>query len=115
MMATDDTEVSYARDLVRFDWLTTKRWNRLHFADLDEDQVQEIADATSVAGPVRLACGRTAASVWIPGLFTRMGAQRCKGCCRALGYPQGKGSPKNDDPCRVILGLPCEEAKEAKG
>jgi hypothetical protein len=60
----------------------------------------------AVTEPIRLACGRVAEGLWIPGMFTRMGAERCKGCCRALGYPQGKGSPKNDDACRVLLGLP---------
>lgn len=59
----------------------------------------------TLTGPVKLSCGRTAAVVTIPGLFTRMGALRCEGCCRATGMPQGKGSPKNDDACRQLLEL----------
>ena len=46
---------------------------------------------------------------WIPGIFSRMGAPRCKRCCRATGLPQGKGSPKNDPECRKLLGLDSAE------
>jgi len=90
----------------RFDWYTTRSWNRLHWADLSEEQQSGIPAMWAVEGPVRLACGRTAAYLSIPGMFSRMGAMRCTGCCRALGYPPGKGSPKNDEACRVLLGLP---------
>lgn len=74
-------------------------WTSEHRADMEQDWV-----VWSV--PVRLACGRAAATVSIPGMFTRMGAERCKGCCRATGLPAGTGSPKNSDECRVLLGLP---------
>jgi len=93
----------------RVDWLVAGCGRRLH-AVRDEDWTGEHRDHMEehwgVGCPVRLACGRTAASVWIPGMFTRMGAERCQGCCRALGYPAGVGSPKNDQACRAILGLP---------
>jgi len=89
----------------RLDWYVTRSWNRLHWADLSEEQQSDIPAMWAVEGPVRLACGRTAAYLAIPGMFSRMGAMRCTGCCRALGYPPGKGSPKNDPACRVILGL----------
>jgi hypothetical protein len=39
----------------------------------------------------------------IPGLFSRMGKERCKHCCRMTGMPQGTGSPKNDDACRPLV------------
>jgi len=95
----------------RVDWYVTKSWRKLH-AVRDEDWTGEhradMEQEWAVLSPVRLACGRVAASVCIPGMFSRMGAERCKGCCRALGYPQGKGSPKNDDACRVLLGLPAD-------
>lgn len=98
--------------IIRVGWGVTARWKFLH-AVRDEDWTAENkADmrAWGVWSPVRLACGRTAASLFIPGIFSRGGfgggLPRCKGCCRALGFPVGKGSPKNDDRCRAILGLP---------
>lgn len=89
----------------RVDWYVTKTWNRLHWAEIPETFWRGIAEEWAVTEPVRLACGRTAAGLWIPGVFTRMGAPRCTGCCRALGYPPGKGSPKNDGACRAVMGL----------
>lgn len=35
-------------------------------------------------------------SFQMPGLFSRMGAKRCKDCCRKLGIDQGRGAPFND-------------------
>lgn len=48
------------------------------------------------------ACGRFGRMV-IPGLFSRMGASRCKRCCKVTGMPQGAQSPKNIDECRPIV------------
>jgi hypothetical protein len=94
-------------DIGRMDWFVSKSWNRLHAVlEFTDDHKADMEQEWGVSSPVRLACGRTAAGVWIPGMFTRMGAQRCKGCCRTTGMPPGKGSPKNDDACRVLLGLP---------
>jgi hypothetical protein len=98
-------------ELVRLDWAVTKTWNRLHAVKPEtwtDEHRDDMECEWAVLAPVRLACGRTAAYLCIPGLFSRMGAQRCTGCCRATGMPQGKGSPKNDDACRVILGLPTD-------
>lgn len=94
--------------LVRVDWCVSKSWNRLHALPCGPwtlAQAEDIAWQWMISGPVRLACGRTAALVCIPGLFTRLGAPRCRGCCRATGLPPGLGSPKNDDACRAVLGL----------
>jgi hypothetical protein len=33
----------------------------------------------------------------MPGIFSRMGAPRCKRCCKAVGIPAGNGAPYNDD------------------
>jgi hypothetical protein len=95
--------------IARLDWLVTRSWNRLH-AVLEWTDVHraDMEQEWAVLSPVRLACGRVAASVHIPGMFTRMGAQRCSGCCRATGLPMGAGSPKNSDECRVLLGLPVD-------
>ena len=89
----------------RFDWYVTKSWNRLHWAEIPNDYWAGIAMDWAVTEEIVLACGRTAGGLWIPGFFTRGGAQRCKGCCRATGMPFGAGSPKNDPECRVLLGL----------
>lgn len=97
--------VEYLRELARVDWVVSRSWNRLHWVDLPDDQLRDLEDECVVTGPVVLACGRTAASVSIPGLFTRLGASRCVGCCRVVGLPPGVGSPKNDAACRRILGL----------
>lgn len=41
-------------------------------------------------------------SLWIPGIFSRMGSQRCPACCDAVRMPHGKQSPKNIDECRPV-------------
>jgi hypothetical protein len=95
--------------IARVDWLVTKSWNRLHAVlEWTDEHRADMEQEWAVLPPVRLACGRTAASVHIPGMFSRMGAQRCTGCCRATGMVPGIGSPKNSDDCRAILGLPVE-------
>jgi len=92
--------------IARYDWLVTKNGNRLHYVyTWLPEHLEDMAENWGVFRPVRLACGRTAAGVWIPGVFTRMGAQRCGRCCKVAGLPLGKGSPKNDPECRAILGL----------
>jgi hypothetical protein len=93
-------------NIARVDWLVSKKWNRLHAVlTWSEEDRESMAVEWAVNHPVRLACGRTAGSVCIPGMFTRMGALRCRDCCKATGLPPGKGSPKNDDACRELLGL----------
>jgi hypothetical protein len=99
-------------EIGRYDWLVTGRWKFLH-AVRDEDwSAENKADmaAWGVWTPARMACGRTAKGLFIPGPFSRGGfgggLPRCKGCCRALGGPEGNGSPKNSDEWRKILGLP---------
>jgi hypothetical protein len=103
---TPEQRIAEARALVAYDWIVSRAWNRLHFVDLSDDQLLDMFEYRQIWSPLRLACGRTAAYVSIPGVFTRMGAMRCLGCCRAKGYPPGKGSPTNDPACRELLGLP---------
>lgn len=59
-------------------------------------------DHEEVQGRGVTECGRKG---WlhIPGLFTRMGADRCQPCCDQLGFPRGVGSPRNDDACRPFV------------
>ena len=42
------------------------------------------------------ACGRSA-RLDMPGIFSRMGAPRCKVCCKKAGIPSGDGAPYNDN------------------
>lgn len=100
-----DEETAYFVEIAPYDWFVTQNYNRLHWADLTAEQLSTVPEYMAALGPIRLACGRVASRVAIPGIFTRMGAMRCTGCCRATGMPQGKGSPKNDDACRKVLGL----------
>jgi hypothetical protein len=105
---TADEFISYGR----LDWYTTDA-SRLHYVRPEEFTEAHRADMESdwaVFTPVRLACGQMASTLHIPGIFSRMSTPRCKGCCRAAGFPQGKGSPKNDDACRALLGLPVNRA-----
>lgn len=107
--ANDLDDPDYFIRLGRMDWWVSKSWNRLHaVADgtWTDTHLDDLARDGIAAGPVRLACGRTAAMVTIPGAGSRLCLPRCKGCCRVLGYEQGTGSPRNDDRVRPLLGLP---------
>ena len=93
------------RAIMRYDWLYTSGGDRLHaYATGEFDE-----DYWGIRGG-RFACGRRFRLAVIPGVLSRMYVMRCQGCCRATGYPQGKGSPKNDADCRELLGLPPREA-----
>lgn len=102
---TTEQRIEEARLLVAYDWLVSRSWNRLHFAELSDSRLSDMFEYRQIWEPVRLACSRTAAYVSIPGWSTRMGATRCARCCKVKGYPLGKGSPKNDMACRALLGL----------
>lgn len=93
-----------------YDWLITTHGRVLHHATLTPQQHEECEEWGGLYDvPLTLDCGRAVTTVLIPGLFTRMGAQRCVGCCRKTGLPPGKGSPKNDPECRRILGMAARE------
>ena len=83
----------YYRELGEWDWYVLPTWRRIHYATLEE--------YTQPGGVGYSPCGRRG-EFWIPGLFARMSLPRCKRCCRALGFPVGTGSPKNDDACRPL-------------
>lgn len=89
---TEDQEL---RELGEWDWWVLPAWNRLHAA-------VEFTYGSWPVGAGRTACGR-AGLLAIPGIFTRMSAERCAHCCKKLGYPQGVGSPKNDKACRSLI------------
>lgn len=86
--------------LAEYDWLETEHSTTLHaLADGVIDPVNWCVDK------VTFKCGRRVARAFIPGLFSRMSDQRCRQCCKATGMPQGKGSPKNDETCRKVMGI----------
>lgn len=85
-----------SRRTAEWDWVVTSSYRRLH-APLEFDDPGY--DGYDEAG--RTLCGRTG-HLSIPGVFTRMGAERCRHCCRMTGMPAGTGSPKNDAACRPI-------------
>jgi len=88
-------------EYARVDWVVFGNWQRLHHA------VELIADPHEWCyRDVRTACGVTVDRAHVPGIFTRMGTDRCAHCCDRAGFPRGIGSPKNDDACRALLGLP---------
>lgn len=86
-------------ELAEWDWVVTSTWKVLHHMALAEDAEDF---ETNAGGEGVTSCG---VSTWlgIPGLGARMGAPRCKRCCRRLGFPEGVGSPKNDDTCRRLV------------
>lgn len=86
------------REIARYDWLYDARHHILH-APAEFEVVGWHAEN------VTFACGRKASSANVPGIFSRLRLTRCAQCCDRLGYPRGVGSPKNDDACRVLLGL----------
>lgn len=87
--------------LIAADWLQTATGNRLHHATLTDAEAVEIIEQSGI-DDLRLSCGRVTRWACIPGLFTRMGADRCRQCCRATGMPPGTGSPKNDPACKAV-------------
>jgi hypothetical protein len=94
----------------RYDWYVTATGTVLHAVTaFTQVHREDMARDWAVLHPVRLACGQMAAGVFIPGLFTRGNAMRCRKCCRKLRFPEGEGSPKNDPECRKILGLDTQE------
>jgi hypothetical protein len=57
------------------------------FLKKDEDWVG-VVEALTV-------CDLTAERLVMPGIFSRMGAPRCKNCCKKLKIPDGDGAPFN--------------------
>lgn len=101
---TDEDYDATLREYARVDWVYSG-WTpkRLHaMAEGDPDVHNWCYEG------VRFACGVYPKErlAYVPGIFSRMGMQRCNTCCDRTGLPRGTGSPKNDDECRRILGLP---------
>lgn len=84
-------------DIVEWDWAQFPTGSILHAADtFDGDD-----GLIPVGGQGVSVCGRSG-RLGIPGIFSRMGAPRCKRCCTVLGWPSGVGSPKNVEELRPL-------------
>lgn len=90
--------ISDWREIAEWDWVQIGNYGqRLHaVGSLTDSEATE----REWGGSGTTACGRYG---WlrIPGLFSRMGADRCARCCKLTGLLRGTGSPKNDDACRA--------------
>lgn len=94
------TEAQRMRELVEWDWVYTLSRGAARLHHLTEGDLDALENQGSTAG--RASCALTTRFA-IPGIFSRMGRKRCSRCCTRLGYPQGTGSPKNDDACRPLV------------
>lgn len=87
----------------KYVWLVSSTWMVLHYIpSIDDDKgatsgwewwdtywdPPEEHTVTSICGVV--------SDFQLPGFFSRMGAPRCKRCCRMLGIPEGNGAPSNE-------------------
>lgn len=94
-------------DLADLDWLITTHGDQLHHATLTRELHTECEEWGGLYDvPLTLDCGIKVTTVHIPAVIARLACQRCTRCCRKNGLPAGKGSPKNSDECRRILGMP---------
>ncbi len=86
------------RRMAEWDWVIADRGVVLHHVKASAVNAYEWRFED-----VQTSCGRTLDFAYVPGLFTRTGAKRCDRCCDHVGYPRGKGSPKNDPACAELL------------
>lgn len=90
--------------LVEWDWVYGRpRFRLLHHVTRPSDADPGDADWPVAGYDCPTACGLVLRAACIPGIFSRMDTPRCTGCCRALGYPRGDGSPRNDPACRPLV------------
>lgn len=86
-----------SREVVEWDWTTTTSYNRLHAPAEWDDPDYAAMDENGLT-----VCGYRG-TLLIPGIFSRLARPRCAHCCDALGWPRGKGSPKNDVTLRPLV------------
>lgn len=82
-------------------WLVSGKERRLHAIPGDSITPDAMRDAIDEARPIpaRAVCGLRR-KWWMPGLFSRLGRQRCTPCSRTLGIPAGYGTPVNEHDLR---------------
>lgn len=104
---TVDGLQAWGLSMAELNWVVFGQWDRLHHTTLTAEQYEELGNWSQIHTeddpPITLTCGSKTPSIYIPGLFTRMGAPRCCHCCDRLSYPRGSGSPKNDDTLRPVV------------
>ena len=101
-MSTATDYEAELRRIAEFDWVYAGRYDRLH------SPAEATYDVAAWAlRDVTMACGWRVETASIPGMFSRMNLPRCSRCGDKVGLPHGDGSPKNDDACRILLGIPC--------
>ena len=74
----------------RWRWMVTSHGDRLHriaSGTVEDDMYVGVRDGTTVCGLK----GR----FHMPGFPSRLGAERCWRCCKALGVAYGEGAPYN--------------------
>lgn len=91
---TSDDYGGYTRTQIRtileWDWAYTDGGHKLH-------HVAEIVGPLPhgwVGVEGRTTCGMNA-SLYVPGMYSRIETERCRTCCKRLNIPSGVGSPKN--------------------
>ena len=84
------------------DWI----WRWLHVASGRTNVLHRIAAPFDPAGhepwqaiEAWTMCGRLM-GLRVPGMESRLGAPRCRRCCRASGTPEGYGNPYNEQALR---------------
>lgn len=87
------------REIAEWDWVWLGLGEVLHAVASLENEATVDDDWM---GRGKTECGLSG-RLSIPGIFSRMSAQRCDRCCRATGMPHGKQSPKNVDECRPVV------------
>ena len=83
---TDDTEW-------RWRWMQTLHGDGvLHRVRTFEAQTEDYGAGVKNGTTV---CGISTRWLGMPGVFSRMSAERCQKCCKKLSIEQGKGAPFN--------------------
>jgi len=73
-------------------WLVFDDWNILHRV-AKMSWHEEYGD--KVAGKGMTVCEQEG-FLQMPGIFSRMGLDRCPACCKVMLVPEGKGNPFNE-------------------
>ncbi len=80
------------KDNWRSRWLVFDDWNVLHRV-AKMTWHEEYGD--KIAGQGMTVCEKEG-FIQMPGIYSRMGLDRCPECCKAMGVTPGKGNPYND-------------------
>jgi hypothetical protein len=93
-------------------WLVSNSWRRLHAIPGKALTPERMRDAIDNGEPVigpEAAC--TERRPWhMPGIGSRLALRRCAACCRALGIPDGAGTPANNPKDPLVTDTPTSAA-----